>query len=220
MSAVASTLYQAVRTNKLRWLGITLGFATVYNLILLGAAIARFGHWPNYWRVHDMIDGVRLIFRGTSDPGDLLDLLAAEIWLEIGYMHPSFGIAEWSFNLMPARLTLVMATGALVATYAALSRNCAATGQRRTAVTASAGAALIALTSATLTWVVCCATPSWVVGLAMLGLGVSTSLALEPVGTPLAAAGFAMLLAAVLVRARALSPASHLESRSPLEMMP
>ena len=40
---------------------------------------------------------------------------------------------------------------------------------------------------------VCCATPSWVVGLAMLGLGVSTSLALETMGPILSGLGFGTL---------------------------
>ena len=58
---------------------------------------------------------------------------------------------------------------------------------------AGIGSALVALSNLTMSWVVCCSTPSWVVGLAMMGLGVSTSLALEPYGFWLNAGGFLLL---------------------------
>ena len=63
------------------------------------------------------------------------------------------------------------------------------------------GTLLVAMTNVTLSWVVCCATPSWVVGLAMLGLGVSTSLALESLGLGLSIAGFVLLLSATFLLA-------------------
>jgi hypothetical protein len=70
----------------------------------------------------------------------------------------------------------------------------------------------VALTSITMSWVVCCATPTWVVGLAIMGLGVSTSLWLEPLGTWLSYAGFAALLVGVFVAA---GPASVYDNRVP-----
>jgi len=63
----------------------------------------------------------------------------------------------------------------------------------------ASGAALVAMTNVTLAWVVCCATPSWVVGLAILGLGVSSSLWLEQFGWWIEYAGFALLLASLYV---------------------
>jgi hypothetical protein len=48
-----------------------------------------------------------------------------------------------------------------------------------------------------MSWVVCCATPTWVVGLAMLGLGVSTSLSIEPVGFWFNAFGFILMVVAL-----------------------
>jgi hypothetical protein len=200
MSAALAITFRAVRDDLARWLTITLGFALAYNLALLTATIIRFGSWPNYVRVHDLADAVRLIFKGTPDLADALTLLGDEIWVEIGYMHPSFRLAEWSFNLMPARMALVLLGGALIATYVALGHACAIRSRSGVAAV-GAGTALVALTSATLMWVVCCSSPSWVVGLAMLGLGVSMSLALEPLGLPLSAAGFLLLIAGILAKA-------------------
>ena len=53
------------------------------------------------------------------------------------------------------------------------------------------------MTNVTLAWVVCCATPNWVVGLAILGLGVSSSLWLEQFGWWIEYAGFVLLLASL-----------------------
>jgi hypothetical protein len=201
MRAAMIEIGGALRENFARWLGITIGLAALYNVLVFSVTMVRFGTWPNYVRVHDVAEGARLILQGTPDVGDAAALLADEIWIEIGYLHPNFRIAEWSFNVMPARLALLLALGALVATYLVLpGRNCIAS-RRQDAAAIGAGAALVGLTSVTLTWVVCCATPSWVVGLAMLGLGVSTALAIEPLGAPLTAAGFALLLAGILLRA-------------------
>lgn len=199
MPALALTL-RAIRGSFGRWLAIAIGAAALYNAALLAATILRFGTWPNYVKVHDLIDAVRLIFKGTPDLVDALALLSDEIWIEIGYMHPSFRVAEWSFNIMPARLSLVLLGGALLATFVVLGRACKARS-RSSAAAVGAGSTLIAFTSATLMWVVCCSSPSWVVGLAMLGLGVSTSLALEPLGLPLTLSGFVLLLAGIVAKA-------------------
>lgn len=207
MTGMLATLLRAIRNDSGRWLAVMLGVALAYHLALLGATILRFGTWPNYLRVHDLVDAARLIVAGTPDPRDALAFLGDEIWIEIGYIHPTFRLAEWSFNLMPVRLALVLLGGALLATYVVLARTCTARSPAAAAA-AGAGSGLVALTSATLMWVVCCAAPSWVVGLAMLGLGVSTSLALEPLGLPLTAAGFALLGAAVMLRARHLAPSA------------
>ena len=49
-------------------------------------------------------------------------------------------------------------------------------------MTAAAASIAAALGNVTLSWVVCCSAPSWVVGLAMLGMSSSLALALEPLG--------------------------------------
>ncbi len=64
--------------------------------------------------------------------------------------------------------------------------------------TTGSGALAVSMTSATMSWVVCCAAPSWIVGPAMLGLGVSTSLAIESMGPVLATSGFGLISALIL----------------------
>lgn len=205
--SVIGEIRGAIGERRRLWLGIALGIPAAYYAALLLATVLRFGSWPNYARLHDFPGNVRLIFAGTSDASDILDLLGEEILFETGYMHPKFGLAEWSVNLIPAKMLLVLALGALVATFFVLARRpadagCAAPRTRRAAAATGFGALLIALSSATLTWVVCCSTPTWVVGLAMMGLGVSTALALEPLGTWLTIAGLLSLSAGVLIQAR------------------
>jgi hypothetical protein len=207
MSAALHEIGRAVAARRGLWAAITLAIFAGYYLALLAATMLRFGSWPNYARLHDLAGGIRLIFAGTAHWGDILDLLAEEILLEVGYLHPTFGLAEWSVNFIPVRALLVLALAALAATFAVLTRcppgtACAARSGKGAGAAAGLGGVLIALSSATLTWVVCCSTPSWVVGLAMMGLGVSASLALEPLGTWIAAAGLLLLAAGVLLQAR------------------
>lgn len=133
-------------------------------------------------------------------------MIIAEEWvLEIGFMNYDFGIgiSEWSLFLAPAKMAVVMGLGALLATHVILFR-----AQPRVCdlpwlanTSTGFGATCVALTSITMSWVVCCATPTWVVGLAIMGLGVSTSLWLEPMGAWLSYAGFAALLAGLFIAA-------------------
>jgi len=58
------------------------------------------------------------------------------------------------------------------------------------------------MSSATLSWVVCCATPTWVVSLAMLGMSASLALWLEPLGDFITISGFLLLAGCVLYLAR------------------
>jgi hypothetical protein len=65
------------------------------------------------------------------------------------------------------------------------------------------GATLVGFTGITMMWVVCCAAPTWAVGLALLGIGVSTAFAVQPFGVSIALAGFLVLLGAAWLLARA-----------------
>ena len=97
------------------------------------------------------------------------------------------------------RMAVLLGLGAIVALCGSLLRrdSCSATSGTKLRAPIGIGTVLVAMTNATMSWVVCCAAPSWVVGLAMLGLGVSTSLALETMGPALNLAGFGLLLAMV-----------------------
>ena len=82
------------------------------------------------------------------------------------------------------------------------SAACSSPFQRNsTKAAAGLGATLVSLASITMSWVVCCSTPTWVVGLAMMGLGVSTSLWLEPMGVVVSSLGFIFLVSALLISA-------------------
>ena len=82
-----------------------------------------------------------------------------------------------------------------------------AAGRAPTYAAAALGSAFIGLTGATLTWVVCCATPSWVVALTMLGMSASLALWLSPLGAVLKGLGLLMLVGVVAAQVRRLSAA-------------
>jgi hypothetical protein len=83
----------------------------------------------------------------------------------------------------------------------ATNRVCSLRAARSSGVAAGLGTTFVSLASITMSWVVCCSTPTWVVGLAMMGLGVSTSLWLEPVGIWVNMFGYLFLLVAMYIAA-------------------
>ena len=135
------------------------------------------------------------------------------------------GIAEWSFVLMPAKLVVVLLIAILLATDVVLLRSarnaCSLSTQVGAAAATTTGALIAGATLTTITWVVCCAAPTWVVGLAVMGVGVTTALALQPIGSWLTLLGIAALLGMAIVLARHLSerPAQVVAAR-PLPLAP
>jgi hypothetical protein len=215
-------IVHAIRQYPGRWWGITLGVTVGYYLALMAGLIIKFQHLPNYVQGYDWFSNVIMIIVSTPSLQDTLAIIAEEWVLEIGFMNDDFGmgISEWSLFLAPAKMAVVMALGALLATHYSLLRAnhgvCSATRYRMSKVSTGLGATCVALTSITMSWVVCCATPTWVVGLAIMGLGVSTSLWLEPLGTWLSYAGFTALLVGVLVAAGPASVYDNRASRRPI----
>ncbi|HLD13664.1 MAG TPA: hypothetical protein VJB18_03010 [Burkholderiales bacterium] len=203
----------AVANHRARWLAISLGFVVLYYAGLLLFTMLRFGETPNYAVFHDVLGSYRLIFAGTPALSDALPILMDEPWFEAGYKNPDYyGIATWSYMLIPPKLLLVFLTGVLVATLVALAatRKEAAcpTSPLPAYATAGMGTALVGLTSATLTWVVCCATPSWVVSLAMLGMSVSLALWIEPAGMILTSLGLLLIVGMIAQQLRGLAGAA------------
>lgn len=201
----------AIRTRLNLWLAICLGFVGLYYALLLLTMVLRFGNLPNYVTPYDWFGNVARIIRSTPSYADMLPIIRDEWLLEIGYMNMSFGhgISEWSLNLIPAKILLILVLGALIATVWVLAQEQRMVCSRRelgaTAAGSGIGAGLVALTGATMSWVVCCATPSWIVGLAMMGMGVATANWLEPAGTWVAAAGFGFLLATLATQVHLLA---------------
>jgi hypothetical protein len=187
------------------WLAITLAIVVVYHLLWIAAMIARFGTWPNYLKVYDVLDAYSLILASTPSFTDAIYILGYEPWLETGYISPQWGIAEWSFMLIPPKFFAVAVLGAMLATFVLLRGLCPVKTSRAAIATAGSGSALLGLASATLFWVVCCANPSWIVALAMLGVSSAFALALEPLGSLLTTAGIGLLLFAIVWQWRMLT---------------
>ena len=205
-----SVIGSVIRSNLVRWWVITLGIVTGYYLLLMLSLMIRFGHLPNYINLFDWWTNVSRIIESTPSFSDSLAIIQDEWLLEIGYMNYDFGlgISEWSLFIVPAKAFGLLILGALVATnYLLLRQSSSCNGiskfEARSSTTATGiGAGLMATASITLSWVVCCSTPTWVVGLAMLGLGATTALWLEPMGTWLNVIGLFILLAVCLHLAR------------------
>lgn len=210
MSGALGRTKQAVRARLPLWLGISFGVLLAYYLFLMAALIVRFENLPNYVVTYDWFGNVAEIVRATPAVSDMGPIILDEWLLEIGYMNRSFGngISEWSLFLLPHKLLIVLLLGALIATNVVLlleRRACRTATATPAGAATGIGALLVGLSSATMSWVVCCSTPTWVVGLAMLGLGVSTSLWLEPLGGWLTGLGFATLAVTTVALARSLT---------------
>ena len=201
-----STIGTDIRAN---WKSMALHgliFALLFQVLMMIALIVRFQDFPNYVTFYDWIGNAIWIIQSTPSWRDVAPIIWEEWLIEIGYMNYDYGsgISEWSLNVVPSRLFVLFVLGAMLSLCLALVRRDTCEGGASTTLRATTGlgAILVAMTNATMSWVVCCATPSWVVGLAMLGLGVSTSLALETMGPVLTYAGFGTLVAVILFLAR------------------
>ncbi|MGV6850079.1 MAG: hypothetical protein ACWA5A_17035 [Marinibacterium sp.] len=197
MTATFRTLWTDIRASWKKMLLFGLAFAVLFQVFMLLALILRFQALPNYITFYDWIGSAVTVIRSTPAWSDVWPILWEEWLIEIGRMNYDYGlgISEWSLNVIPSRLLLLFLTGALVSLCLSLLRRdtCSAGASTSLRATTGFGAFLIALTNATMSWVVCCAAPSWIAGLAMLGLGVSASAALEPLGSVLTYAGFVIL---------------------------
>ncbi|HEX4110974.1 MAG TPA: ABC transporter ATP-binding protein [Stellaceae bacterium] len=187
-----------------QWLAVTVGFVLAYYLAQLVVLELRFGHWPNYITFYDYPANVARIVRHTPSVLDMVPIVLDEWLVEVGYMNYDFGhgIAEWSLAILPPKLFAVTLLGAVLGFDLLLWRRarpvCSAAQRPIAASAAGVGAVLFGLANISLTWVVCCATPSWVVGLTLLGFDSAVSLSLEPYGIWLALVGALLLAGATL----------------------
>jgi len=202
-----------VRARALwRWVGVSLGFVVLYRAGLLLVTVARFRQLPNYLQLYDVLGSYRQIIHGTPAWADVWPILADEPWLEVGFKDPRYyGVATWSYLLIPPKLFVVFLAGGLLATITVLAGTIRRSACQRSAAPAYAvaalGSAFVGLSSVTLTWVVCCAAPSWVVALTMLGMSASLALWLDPFGAALTAVGLLLLAGVVAGQLRQLAAA-------------
>lgn len=197
MTDTLRVLSQTIAKDWKRLLVWGLVTAVLFQVFMMIALIVRFQAVPNYVTFYNWIGNVAWIVQSTPSWGDIPAIVAEEWLIEIGFMNYDYGngISEWSLNVVPSRMLVLFGLGFMLGLCTSLLRSetCRTETGRSVQFGAGAGAFLVAMTNATMSWVVCCATPSWVVGLAMLGLGVSTSLALETMGPILSISGFSIL---------------------------
>ena len=205
MMGAISVIGQTVRTSWRRLIAWGVVVSVLFQIIMLIALIVRFQAVPNYITFYDWIGNVSWIIQSTPSWRDMLPIISEEWLIEIGKMNYDYGtgISEWSLNVVPSKVLVMFFLGSLIGLSSILMRSdeCSVGSKRGLAFGTGIGGILIAMTNATMSWVVCCATPSWVVGLAMLGLGVSTSLALETMGPALSGAGLLVLLSVIFILA-------------------
>lgn len=197
MTQALGTLWGTTRSEWRRLVLWGVAFAVGAQIFMLIALMIRFQDFPNYIDFYDWFGNVAWIIESTPSWKDIPPIVTEEWLIEIGFMNYDYGlgISEWSLNVVPVRMVVLFGLGALVGLCMTLARSDTCSIEQKRGLTAATGlgTVLVAMTNATMSWVVCCAAPSWVVGLAMLGLGVNASLAIEGLGSIFAGAGFAIL---------------------------
>jgi hypothetical protein len=210
--SIARIVLGAMTRHRRLFLSVTFGFPVFFYFALLAVMVVRFGDLPNYVTAYNWFAGVARIIASTGSVSDMVPIILNEWLLEIGYMNYAFGhgVSEWSLLIIPHKLAMMIMIGALVGLNFALVADQTPAGSPfqqsvrsiRCGLMTSVGALGASLIGITLFWVVCHSSPSWVVSLAILGVEVSTSLALEPVGPLISLAGVAMLAVSALLIVR------------------
>lgn len=189
------------------WILMTLALTLIYYLGLVIALILKFRQLPNYVNSYNWIKNVIQIMSSTPSLKDSLLIIKDEWLLEIGHMTYDYGIgiSEWSLYVEPVKLIGIMTVAAIVAASYLLiheaKQTCSITTLRSSKVTGGVGVTFVALASITMSWVVCCSSPTWVAGFSMMGLGISTSLWLEPFGIWINVIGFLLAFGSLLMMA-------------------
>lgn len=199
-------IYQIVSRQWLLWWLLTVALVVGYYAIMLIAATLKFQQWPNYVNTYSWFDNVDRIIASTPSWKDTLFIIKDEWILEVGYMNYDYGIglSQWSLYLMPVKILGVGFWAAMLATLYLLLRQPLTkvrdvAALRSGKVMSGVGASCVATASISLSWVVCCSTPTWVVGLAMMGMGASTALWLEPLGIWLNILGYFLMAMSIVV---------------------
>jgi len=210
MKQLTATL-RIINMFRWRWLALSVGFTVLYYLMVLVFTIIRFQELPNYVAFENVFHVYHMILSNTPSLLDSIPIMAQEAFFETGFKDPNYyGIATWSYMLLPAKVLLVLCMAMLLTTYLflksqtrriCLHRNPGVPSSKLT-TSAGIGTALVSLTNVSLSWVVCCATPNWSVALSMLGLSSSISLWLNPYGIYMTIIGLGLMLAAVFSQAR------------------
>jgi hypothetical protein len=210
--AACSIARDEIARNLRAWLAITIGATLAYYAGLVCSVVVRLGHLPNYVTFYDWPANVLRIVQSTPSVHDMVPIILDEWLVEIGYMNPHYGrgIAEWSLAIIPSRVAISALLGAGIATSALLWRRsqayCRPPAQGAAIAATGLGALSVGTANITMTWVACCAAPSWVVGLSLVGVESTSAFALLPYGDLLLMSGFAVLLTTIYLLAHRCVP--------------
>lgn len=212
-----------IKLYRWRWLSMSLGFTAAYFALVLVFTMIRFENIPNYVATENVFHVYAGILDSTPSLSDALDIMSDETFFETGFKDPNYyGIATWSYSLVPIKVLMVFIMAMLLVTYLTLKRHANRTacqlnkGSKPTPklnMVAWIGTTLISMTNISLSWVACCAVPNWSVALTMLGLSSSISLWLNPYGIYMNLIGLCLLLAAIAYESRCLSKVNPTPTR-------
>lgn len=204
-AAVSALRALGTRIRARRWTvaAATLAVFAVYQALILAILVGGLGGAPNYVRRYPAWENARRIVRLTPSTADAVTLIGREPLLEYGRRHPVFGVAVWSYELTWSSLAFFVSFSALVGLYLGIGGRATRWG----AVGSLSGAGIVGLLGASVSSLTHCGLGSFGVLLAVSGVSATTLLwfqRLEPVLIP---AGYALIVAAIVTRAKGLAPA-------------
>jgi len=201
---VSALFALTTRVRARRWTvaAATLAVFAVYQALILAILVAGLGGAPNYLRPYPAWENARRIVRLTPSATDAATLIGREPLLEYGRRHPAFGVAVWSYELTWSSLVFFLSFSALVGLYLGIG----GLATRWGALGSLSGAGVVGLLGASVSSLTHCGLGSFGVLLAVSGVSTTTLQwfqRLEPVLIP---AGYALIVVAILARARGLAP--------------
>ena len=181
----------------------TLAVFAVYQALILGILVAGLGGAPTYLRLYPAWENARRIVRLTPSAADAATLIAREPLLEYGRRHPVFGVAVWSYELTWAGLVFFLSFSSLVGLYVGIGGPVTRWGT----VGSLSGAGVVGLLGASVSSLTHCGLGSFGVLLAVSGVSTTTLQWFEQLEPVLIPSGYALIVLAIVARARGLAPA-------------
>jgi hypothetical protein len=175
----------------------------VYQALIVTVLVVGLGGAPNYARLYPAWENARRIVRLTPSAADAITIIGREPLVEYGRRHAVYGVAVWSYELTWSSLAFFVSFSALVGLYLGLGGLTTRWG----ALSSLSGATIVGLLGASVSSLTHCGLGSFGVLLAVSGVSTATLQwfqGLEPVLIP---AGYALIVLAIVVRARGLAPA-------------
>ena len=191
------------RIRARRWTVATVAVFAVYQALILATLVVGLGGAPNYARLYPAWENAWRIVRLTPSTADTVMLIGREPLLEYGRRHPVFGVAVWSYELTWSSLAFFSSFSALVGLYLAIGGLAARWG----ALGSLSGAGIVGLLGASVSSLTHCGLGSFGVLLAVSGVSTTTLQWFQRLEPMLIPAGYALIVLAILARARGLAPA-------------